>query len=438
MRISVLGTGYLGATHAVCLASLGHQVLGIDADPRRVEQLASGVAPFHEPGLEVLLRDGIAAGRLAFDTVPARAAEFADVHFLCVGTPQRPGSNAADLSFLWDAVTGLAPHLDRRCVVVGKSTVPVGTAAEVGARLRQLAPAGDAVSIAWNPEFLREGHAVEDSLRPDRLVLGVEADEAYETLREAYAPLLAAGVRVIRTDLETAELAKVSANVMLAARVSLVNLLAEVCERAGADIGDLIDVLGSDPRIGNRFLRPGIGFGGGCLPKDLRAFVARAEELGLGDSATLLAEVDATNMRQRARAVDLAASLAGGLQGRRVGVLGAAFKAGSDDVRDSPALDVATTINALGAVVRVHDPRAGDNVRRARPQLEVADTVETACAGAEVVLVLTDWDEYRSLDPVALRDLVAVPRVVDGRLVLDADKWRAAGWELRAFGRRRD
>jgi UDPglucose 6-dehydrogenase len=305
----------------------------------------------------------------------------------------------------------------------------------LGALLRRSAPAGESLGLAWNPEFLREGHAIADSLHPDRLVLGVEDDDAYEILLQVYAPLVAAGTRVVRTDLPTAELAKASANVMLAARVSLVNLLAEVCEQAGADIGDLIAILGSDPRIGDRFLTPGVGYGGGCLPKDLRAFVARADELGLGGSTGLLTAVDATNLRQRTRVVDLARELVGDVRGRRIGVLGAAFKAGSDDIRDSPALDVALRLQALGAVVHVHDPWAGPNVRRAHPELDVADTVEEACAGADLVLVLTDWDEYRSLDPVSLAATVGTPRVIDGRLALDPDKWRAAGWRILALGR---
>jgi UDPglucose 6-dehydrogenase len=320
--------------------------------------------------------------------------------------------------------------------VVGKSTVPVGTARQVAARLTAGAPAGDEVRVAWNPEFLREGHAVADSLHPDRLVLGVERDEDDQLLREVYAAVLASGVPVVRTDLATAELAKVSANVMLAARVSLVNLLAEVCEAAEADVADLTRILGLDDRIGRLFLSPGLGFGGGCLPKDTRAFAARAEELGVGAPAALLREVDEVNMRQRARTIDRAAAMLGGrLGGARVAVLGAAFKAGSDDVRDSPALDVAATLQARGARVRVYDPRAGANAHRAQPALEIAGDVEDACRDADLVLVLTEWEEFAGIDPVALLDVVAHPRVLDARLVLDPDKWTAAGWQLHALGR---
>jgi UDPglucose 6-dehydrogenase len=438
MLISVIGTGYLGATHAACLSSCGHDVIGVDTDPHRAGELSRGRAPFHEPDLDDLLREGVDSGRLRFSTDITDAAD-ADVHFLCVGTPQRPGSHAADLSALESAVDALAPHLHRACLVVGKSTVPVGTADGLLDRLRRTAPAGRDVALAWNPEFLREGHAVADSLHPDRLVFGVSRDEDDQVLRDVYAVTIAAGSPVVRTDLATAELAKVSANAMLATRISMVNLLAEVCEAAGADVADLTRVLGLDARIGDHFLRPGVGFGGGCLPKDTRAFVARAEELGVTEPGALLREVDGINMRQRARTVDRAVTLLDGrTQGARIAVLGAAFKAGSDDVRDSPALDVAATLQARGAVVRVYDPCALANVRRVEPALETAPSVEEACRDAALLLVLTEWPEFAGIEPVALADVVARPRVLDGRMVLDPDKWRAAGWQFHALGRRSD
>ncbi|MBA2558571.1 MAG: UDP-glucose/GDP-mannose dehydrogenase family protein [Propionibacteriales bacterium] len=435
MRISVLGTGYLGATHAACLAACGHDVVGIDANPERVTLLSTGRAPFHEPGLDDLLSAGVRNGNLGFSTDYA-AVRDCEVHFLCVGIPQAPGRYAADLSALDAVVTSLGPLLDRPCLVVGKSTVPVGTAAEVRDSLRALAPARSGVAVAWNPEFLREGHAVEDSLRPDRLVFGAETHEAVQTLRDVYARVLAAGVPSVQTDLATAELAKVSANAMLATRISLVNLLAEVCEAADADVADLTTILGLDDRIGPLFLTPGIGYGGGCLPKDTRAFIARAQELGVGEPAGLLREVDAVNMRQRARTVDLAVSVLGGhATGRTVAVLGAAFKANSDDVRDSPALDVAATLSARGADVRVYDPLAVKNARRAHPELYYAADTESACRDADLVLVLTDWVQFAGLDPVSLAEIVAHPRMIDGRLTLDPDKWRAAGWEFHGLGR---
>ncbi len=435
MRVSVIGTGYLGATHAATMAACGHEVVGVDRNRETVERLSEGHAPFHEPGLDGLLRRGVDSGLLTFATDYGQAVD-AQVHFLCVGTPQRPGSHAADLSAVDASVGALAACLERPSLVVGKSTVPVGTAQKLGDRLRREAPAGEAVGIAWNPEFLREGHAVEDSFHPDRLVFGVERDEDDQVLRDVYASMINAGVPVVRTDLATAELAKVSANVMLAARLSLVNLMAEVCEAADADVGDLTRILGLDERIGSQFLNPGLGFGGGCLPKDTRAFVARAEELGCGDPAAVVRYVDAINMRQRARTVDLAVRMLGGrIRGRRIAVLGAAFKANSDDVRDSPALDVAATLEARGADVHVYDPKAGHNARRARPGLKTAASVEEACDDTDLVMVLTEWEEFGGIDPVALSCVVRHPRVIDGRLVLDPEKWRRAGWQFRALGR---
>jgi UDPglucose 6-dehydrogenase len=435
MRVSVLGTGYLGATHAACLSEWGHDVIGVDSDRARVATLLTGRAPFREPGLDDLLARGVAEGRLTFGTELAQARD-ADVHFICVGTPQCPDNPAADLSALWGLVEELSPLLDQPCVVVGKSTVPVGTAALIGEYLRRHAPAGAEVEIAWNPEFLREGRAVEDSLHPDRLVLGVRRDSAQLRLRELYAPLLADGVPLVVTDLATAELAKVSANTMLAARISLVNLLAEVCEAADADVGDLATILGHDDRIGPSFLSPGLGFGGGCLPKDIRAFAARAEELGVSLSTDLVHAVDGVNMRQRSRAVAKTTELVGGdVCGARVCVLGAAFKAGSDDVRDSPALEVAMRLHQERADVVVHDPLALANAEREHPELSYEADVLEACRDADAVVLLTDWDDYAALDPVALAGIVRHTRVMDGRLVIDTEKWRAAGWDVCVMGR---
>ncbi len=434
-RVSVVGTGYLGAVQAACLAAAQHDVVGIDADSSRVAALADGRAPFHEPGLDGLLHAGIARGNLRFTTDMAAAAG-ADVHFLCVGTPQQASGEGADLHDLRTAVRSLAVHLTRPCLVVGKSTVPVGTAQTLAGELVRRAPAGEAVRLAWNPEFLREGHAVEDTMSPDRLVFGVDDEVSAMTLRELYAPMTPRGTPVVRTDLATAELAKVSANVMLAARLSLVNALAEVCEAADADVGDLIEILAHDNRIGPDYLSPGLGFGGGCLPKDLRAFMARARELEVTEPLGLLSEVDRVNLHQRRRLVDLVVGLLPDARaGATVAVLGTAFKAGSDDVRDSPALDVASRLHALGMRVRYFDPEAGGSTQRVRPQLERAADVPAACRDADVTLVLTDWDDFRAIDPVELSAVVASPVVVDARLVLDPDKWRAAGWSFHALGR---
>lgn len=436
--IAVHGAGYLGATHAACLADAGHRVVAVDVDPERVASLRAGRVPFHEPGLAEVVERTVAAGTLHATDDAAETAGAA-VHFLCVGTPSGPDGVTADLSALWAAVDALAPHLCEPTLVVGRSTVPVGTAPEVARRLRATAPAGARVHLAWNPEFLREGRAVADTRRPDRMVLGVESDHADEdcaTMRAVHGQQLAQGVPLLVTDLATAELAKVSANVMLAARVSLVNVLAEVCEAADADVSDLTTILGHDPRIGAEFLQPGLGYGGGCLPKDTRAFVARARQLGVTGSAQLVSEVDHVNRHQRDRAAQLATALLDEqVAGARVGVLGAAFKAGTDDVRESPALDVAARLLAAGAVVRVHDPRAGHLVTKALPEAEVALTIEDACAGADLLLVLTAWAEYEHLDPEHIGALVRQRRLLDARLVVDPAAWTAAGWTVRALGR---
>ena len=435
-RITVLGTGYLGTAHAACLASLGFEVLGVDVSAARIAALSRGELPFHEPGLGSLLRTGLASGRLSFSTSYPYAAAFGDVHFVCVGTPQRAGCYAADLSQLTGCIDALGPLLNRPCLVAGKSTVPVGTAADLAARLARLSPAGPACELAWNPEFLREGHAVADTLRPDRIVAGVPSARAEAILRGVYADPIRAGAPFLATDLATAELVKVAANAFLATKISFINAMAEVCEAAHADVMMLSEALGHDPRIGRAALRPGLGFGGGCLPKDIRAFMARAGELGVEPTVSFLREVDDINLRRRARMVDLARELAGGsFAGRNIGVLGVAFKPGSDDIRDSPALDVAATIHGLGASVRLFDPVAMSQARRAHPELSFADSAIEAVTGADVTLLLTEWQEFREADPEKLGAAVARRNIVDGRNALDAGRWRAAGWHYRALGR---
>lgn len=437
MRCSVFGTGYLGATHAVGMAELGHEVVGVDIDPGKVAKLAAGDIPFYEPGLRELLTENLATGRLRFTTDYEMAADFADVHFLGVGTPQKKGEYGADLSHVYAVLDALVPRLARPAVLVGKSTVPVGTAAELHHRAAALAPRGVDVEIAWNPEFLREGYAVHDTLHPDRIVLGVQQDSARAeaTVRELYAPLLAEGVPFLVTDLQTAELVKVSANAFLATKISFINAISEVCEAAGADVGLLADALGYDPRIGRQFLNAGLGFGGGCLPKDIRAFMARAGELGADQALTFLREVDSINMRRRSRMVELATTACGGsLLGANIAVLGAAFKPESDDVRDSPALNVAGQLQLNGAAVNVYDPKALDNAQRVFPTLNYAVSVEEACDRADAVLVLTEWRQFVDLDPGVLADRVRARVVVDGRNCLDVARWTQAGWRVFRLG----
>jgi UDPglucose 6-dehydrogenase len=439
-RIAVFGTGYLGATHAACMAELGHEVVGVDVDPGKLARLAAGEAPFFEPGLDELLAKHVASGRLRFTSSYQEAAEFADIQFIAVATPQKQGDHAADMRFVDAVITELAPLLTRPAVILGKSTVPVGTAARLTALAHGLAPAGEAIELAWNPEFLREGFAVQDSLEPDRIVLGVDLvrkGRAEAIVRELYAPMLDAGIPMLVTDRETAELVKTAANAFLATKISFINAMAELCEAAGADVSELADAIGYDARIGRRFLNAGIGFGGGCLPKDIRAFMARAGELGANQAFAFLREVDGINMRLRTRMVEIVKEAVGGsLIGTRVAVLGAAFKPDSDDIRDSPALNIAGQLHLQGASVTVYDPKANDKARVAFPTLNYADSVQAACSGADVTLVLTEWQEFRQLEPSALGSVVRHRRIIDGRNCLDQAKWSRAGWEYRGIGRR--
>lgn len=436
LRISVIGTGYLGLTHAVCMADLGHQVLAIDVDAEKIAKAARGETPFFEPGLEPLLRKNLDAGRLRFTDSFAEIGEFGDVHFICVGTPQVADGGNADLRYVFGAADALAPHLTRATLLVGKSTVPVGTSRQVIERVHAAAPAGDLVDFAFNPEFLREGYAVQDSLTPDRIVFGVTNDAAGELMRQVYAIPLASGIPGLTMDLETAELVKVAANSFLATKISFINVMAEMCEAAGADVLRLADAIGIDERIGRKFLSPGLGFGGGCLPKDIRAFRATAAERGVDSLVNLLATVDTINLGRRDRVITLARQAAGGdLAGKRVAVLGAAFKPNSDDIRDSPSLAISGRLADEGAVVSVHDPVAMPNAARVRPDLRYAESVHDAAQGADLVLHLTEWADYRAIDPEALRAIVAAPVLIDGRCTLDAAVWRAAGWTVLVPGR---
>ena len=439
VRCTVFGTGYLGATHAVGMAELGHDVVGVDIDPGKVAKLSAGEIPFYEPDLAQALQDNLATGRLRFTTDYDVAADFADIHFLGVGTPQKKGEYGADLRHVHAVIDELVPRLTRPSVIVGKSTVPVGTAAELVRRATGLAPAGVDVEIAWNPEFLREGFAVYDTLHPDRIVVGVQAGStrAEPALRELYARLLGHGVPFLLTDLQTAELVKVSANAFLATKISFINAISEVCEAADADVHVLADALGHDPRIGRQFLNAGLGFGGGCLPKDIRAFMARAGELGASHALTFLREVDSINMRRRTKMVELATTACGGsLLGANIAVLGAAFKPDSDDVRDSPALNVAGMLQLNGATVNVYDPKAMDNSQRFFPTLSYATSVLDACERADAVMVLTEWREFIELDPHKLATTVRGRVVVDGRNCLDVRRWTDAGWRHYGLGRR--
>lgn len=432
LTLSVVGCGYLGATHAACMSSLGFTVVGVDTDPKKVAMLSRGELPFYEPGLDTLLAQEINSGRLTFTTDFA-AVESADIHFVCVGTPQSKNGLAADLTYVKSALAAIAPFLKSGSLVVGKSTVPVGTAQTLREELAITAPQAD---LAWNPEFLREGFAIEDTLTPNRLVVGVANDRAEAILKEVYAPIIALGTPWIRADLPTSELVKVAANSFLATKISFINAMAEICEAAGGDVTVLAKAIGYDPRIGSRFLQAGIGFGGGCLPKDIRAFMARAEELGAKQALEFLREIDAINLRARQRVIDVVRSeLSEDLTQYKIAVLGATFKPDSDDVRDSPALDIAAQLQGAGANVVVHDPKGIEPARIRFPNLNFSQSVNECVSAADLILHLTEWKEYRELDPSVLGQLVKNKIVIDGRNALDRALWRNAGWKFHALGR---
>jgi UDPglucose 6-dehydrogenase len=414
------------------MASLGFEVIGFDTQATKIELLSKGKVPFYEPELEELLAEQLKSGRLTFTNNVADLAD-ADVHFICVGTPQVKNGNAADLTYVNSALESIAKYVKPGGLVVGKSTVPVGTATKLRSRLLELNPKAD---LAWNPEFLREGFAVEDTLRPNRLVVGVVNDSAEQLLKEVYASNLEENTPWVRADLPTAELVKVAANSFLATKISFINAMAEICEAAGGDVTLLAKAIGYDPRIGSRFLQAGIGFGGGCLPKDIRAFMARAEELGASQAVEFLKEIDAINMRARQRIIELVRKdLNDDLRGKKVAILGAAFKPDSDDVRDSPALDIAAQIQAAGAVVTVHDPKAIANAQKRFPALNFAADVNATLKDADILLHLTEWKIYREIDPNKVKSIVKTPIMIDGRNALDRELWQSAGWKFRALGR---
>ena len=433
LKVSVIGLGYLGATHAVAMSKLGHKVIGIEPNQAKIDSLQSGHAGFFEPGLDEELKTQIASGRLTFRTSHDESSRDVDVHFICVGTPQLNGSLAADTSYLHSAIKDLAPYLSETSVVAGKSTVPVGTAAILTKELKELT-GFESPNLAWNPEFLREGTALEDSLNPDRLVVGVTNKHSEEKLREVFAPMISSGVPFIVTDLATAELVKSAANAFLATKISFINAMAEIAEVSGADATQLASAIGYDERIGNKFLRNGVGFGGGCLPKDIRALMARAEELGVGQSVAYLKEIDKINIRRRDRVINLLTQELGNLAAKKVLVLGAAFKPDSDDVRDSPALEIALLIQKAGAQAIVHDPIALPGVIKKHPELTTEENLHAAFEGVDAVVLATEWKEYRDLNPETISG-VSNKLIIDGRNVLDVAKWQHAGFKVLALGR---
>lgn len=434
LRISVIGTGYLGATHAACMAELGFEVIGLDIDQSKIDSLSRGELPFHEPGLPELLLKHISTGRLRFTTSYEEIGAWADVHFIGVGTPQKSGEHAADMTYVDAATLSLAQHITKDSVIVGKSTVPVGTARRLKSLIAESKQQNISIGFAWNPEFLREGFAVEDTLRPDRLVVGVDESSTEQVLRNVYAAAIAQDTPFISTDFETAELVKVAANAFLATKISFINAFSEITEIVGGDIRTLADAIGHDVRIGRRFLNAGVGFGGGCLPKDIRALQARVSELGLERTMRFLSEVDEINLRRRDKVVHLAEEMVGSLAGKKIAVLGVTFKPNSDDVRDSPALDVATRLFSAGAEVNVYDPKGNSNAAKRFPRLNYVGSTLEAISETDLVILLTEWSEFCELQPNDLERSVRARNIIDARNVLDVAAWRTAGWQIAALG----
>ncbi|MEU2955626.1 UDP-glucose dehydrogenase family protein [Streptomyces xanthochromogenes] len=437
MRVSVIGCGHLGIPHAAAMAELGHDVVGVDVDQAKVDRLNSGQCPIYEAGLPELLASHTASGRLRFTTDIREAADFAELHFIGVGTPIDADGRSYDTAQVFGAVRQLAPHLDRPCTIVGKSTVTVGTTAQITALAQRLAPAGERVDVVWNPEFLREGHAVEDTLRPDRLIAGLTTTEGEKVIRAVYAPILDAGVPLFVTDPATAELAKGAANSFLGLKISYINAVADMCDAAGADISQIVDILGIDPRIGAGGMRPGIGYGGGCLPKDVRAFTASARQLGATSAAALLRAAEEINEARTTVAMDLVTHALADrpLKGTRVTVWGAAFKPGTNDVRESPALALAHALQQAGATVTVHDPQAVATTMIRNPELDYSNDLPASLDGSDLVVLATEWPEYQQTDPHSLVDRPSTPLLVDCRTTLDAETWRDAGWAIHQLGR---
>ena len=433
VKVSVIGLGYLGATHSVAMAKLGHEVLAIEPNQKRLAALQDGQLPFYEPGLEQALREVLDAGLIKFSAEHSQLSTEVELHFICVGTPQSEKSDAADTSAVYAAARELARFIARDAVVVGKSTVPVGTAAQLQIEMSEIA--GFEVLLGWNPEFLREGTALEDSLNPDRIVVGANSSRTVDVVKSCYKRVLDSGVPFLELDLPTAELVKVSANAFLATKISFINAMAEIAEVSGADAVALAKAIGYDDRIGSKFLRTGIGFGGGCLPKDIRGFMARATELGVGQSVEFLRSVDAINLRRRERVVELAKQELGELGGKKIAVLGISFKPDSDDLRDSPALEIAQRLKALGAKVVVHDPVAVPALSQRDPELSATEDLGACLEGAELVILGTEWLEYRELDPNKAAELVAQKVIIDGRNVLKVNLWQQAGFKVIALGR---
>jgi UDPglucose 6-dehydrogenase len=432
-KVGILGLGHVGLPTAVGFAELGYQVIGTDSDARKVETIAQGKSPFYEPGLEPLLQKNLKAGRLRVTTDVGEAVRASDILFVCVGTPQRP-DGSADLSQVEAVIRTVAENLNGYKLIVEKSTVPVQTAQWIKRTLIRYAGSNATFDVASNPEFLREGTAIHDFFHPDRIVIGVESDRAKEWLLELYRPLNAP---VVVTDLNTAEIIKHAANSFLALKISFINMVADLCEATGADVVKVAEGIGLDPRIGKHFLQAGLGFGGYCLPKDLKAFIRIAEEHRVDFS--LLKEVERINEARMERFVRKVRQVLWVLKDKTLAIWGLAFKPNTDDIREAPSLKLIARLLEEGANLRLYDPAAMDNVRRLFPEepprLTYCPNPSEAARGAHAILLVTEWEEFRQVDWHEIRQVVALPIVVDGRNFLDPVTLQQAGFEWHGMGR---
>jgi UDPglucose 6-dehydrogenase len=440
MRITMIGTGYVGLVTGACLAEVGNEVLCLDIDARKIDILEKGGVPIHEPGLEPMIRRNVAAGRLRFTTDVDAAVGHANVQFIAVGTP--PGEDgSADMQYVIQAARNIGRRMTQWTLVVDKSTVPVGTADRVqGAIAEELAARGVDVpfAVASNPEFLKEGAAIEDFMKPDRIVIGADDEQAIANLRSIYAPFQRSHERLLVMDVRSAELTKYAANAMLATRISFMNELANLAERLGADIEAVRQGIGSDPRIGWQFLYPGVGYGGSCFPKDVRALQHTAQRAGA--PLRVLAAVEAANEAQKNVLVDkIVARFGEDLSGRRFAIWGLAFKPNTDDMREAPSRAVIDALTRRGAAIAAYDPVAMDEARRLLGEtahLTFAGNPIAACEGADALVIVTEWKEFRSPDFEGLKRRMKQPLIFDGRNLYEPGVVRAAGFEHVSIGRR--
>ena len=438
MRIAVIGTGYVGLVSGACFSEFGVSVTCVDTDAAKIARLRRGEMPIYEPGLEALVAANTAAGRLSFTTELLPAIEGADAVFIAVGTPSRRGDGHADLSYVFAAAAEIGRALAETraggyTVVVTKSTVPVGTGREVAAILHRVCP-NARFDVASNPEFLREGSAIEDFMRPDRVVIGADSDRAREVMRQVYRPLYLSETPMLFTDIETAELVKYAANAFLATKITFINEIADLCERVGADIQDVARGIGLDGRIGRKFLHAGPGFGGSCFPKDCQALVRTAHEAA-ADLAIVETVVQVNEARKARMADKIIAACGGTVAGKTIAVLGLTFKPNTDDMRDSPSLAILPRLATAGAAIRAFDPAGIDEARNLMPELVYCDDAYDAAAGADALVLLTEWNEFRALDLARIGRLLAEPLVIDLRNIYQPAEMAAAGLSYVSIGR---